>query len=573
MENQEAKAFLYDTLSPLQGEASTEQSAAPSLSPFLPDKHEPYTVFRSEVSLSSTSFPFPETAAQDYFSLDADEEVNRNLFLPPHPASQTVPVKESARTIEGNWFSATCRLRSPMLQLHKEIIDFCDFLSPSQEEQAARSAAEERVFEVIKYIWPESKPEVFGSFRTGLYLPSSDIDVVIMESDIRSPQIGLHALSKALSQKRIARKIQVIAKARVPIIKFVEKKSGISFDISFDLQNGPKAAEFIVDSVSKWPPLRPLCLILKIFLQQRELNEVYTGGIGSYGLLVMLIAMLRNHRDFQASREQNLGVLLVGFFDLYGRKLNTSSVGLSCNGEGTFFQKRTKGFSIDGKANLISIEDPQAPENDVGKSSFNYFQVKSAFAMAFTTLTNTNAILESGSSRSILGMIIRPDEVLLERKGGSCGGAALNCLFPGAAGQPLPQQYIDQHDMHCNWHLHFDDDDEELLPRGNDIAEEHIRTELPSGKKRKKSLKERHTSKKKIRDNEEMGSSGSSRKEKSPKKRHRKRWSDEDGSSARKEKSGKKRYGRKHGSRGSLPVHSRRFTTRWKATPSEVLHI
>lgn len=29
--------------------------------------------------------------------------------------------------------------------------------------------------------------------------------------------------------------IQVIAKARVPIIKFVEKKSGIAFDIRFDI--------------------------------------------------------------------------------------------------------------------------------------------------------------------------------------------------------------------------------------------------------------------------------------------------------------------------------------------------
>lgn len=71
-------------------------------------------------------------------------------------------------------------------------------------------------------------------------------------------------------------------------------------------------------AISKWPPLRPLCLILKVFLQQRELNEVcfqlflliplnsfanfistlyllqvYSGGIGSYALLAMLIAMLR----------------------------------------------------------------------------------------------------------------------------------------------------------------------------------------------------------------------------------------------------------------------------------------
>ncbi|VFQ80047.1 unnamed protein product [Cuscuta campestris] len=563
-EAQEVNAVLYETLSPLLGGGSTEDSPPPSPSCGSVEL-DPYTVFRNEISLTSTVCPLPETAVQDYFSLDAGEdvgEVQRNLLSAPSPAPPVqVPVKEPARTIEGSWFRANCRFRSPMLQLHKEIIDFCDFLSPSQEEQEARNAAVERVFDVIKYIWPESKPEVFGSFRTGLYLPSSDIDVVIMGSNIRSPQIGLHALSKALSQKKIAKKIQVIAKARVPIIKFIEKKSGISFDLSFDLQNGPKAAEFIVDAVSKWPPLRPLCLILKIFLQQRELNEVYSGGIGSYGLLVMLIAMLRNHRDYQASKELNLGVLLVAFFDLYGRKLNTSSVGLSCNGDGTFFRKSTKGFSIEGRSNLISIEDPQAPENDVGKSSFNYFQVKSAFAMAFSTLTNERAVLKSGPSRSILGMIIRPDEVLLERKGGSGGGSG--GLFPGV-GPPLSQEkYSDQREgMHYNWHIHFgDEEEEESLPRGNGNG--MAKEDRPSSGKKRKNSKEKHPSKKKEKDDGETGSGGRSKNDKSPKKRHRKGGGDEDGKD---NNTPKKRYNRKHGGgtgagrgggRGSVPWHSR----------------
>jgi non-canonical poly(A) RNA polymerase PAPD5/7 len=66
----------------------------------------------------------------------------------------------------------------------------------------------------------------------------------------------------------------VIAKARVPIIKFVEVDSNIQFDISFDVENGPAAAKFIRESMTTLPPLRPLCLVVKIFLQQRELNEV-----------------------------------------------------------------------------------------------------------------------------------------------------------------------------------------------------------------------------------------------------------------------------------------------------------
>lgn len=34
-----------------------------------------------------------------------------------------------------------------------EIVDFCDFLSPTPEEQDARNTAIERVSDVIKYIW------------------------------------------------------------------------------------------------------------------------------------------------------------------------------------------------------------------------------------------------------------------------------------------------------------------------------------------------------------------------------------------------------------------------------------
>lgn len=423
---------------------------------------------------------------------------------------------------ESVWFRGDSKFRSPMLQLHKEIVDFCDFLSPTQEEQASRAEAVRCVFDVIKYIWPNCKVEVFGSFRTGLYLPTSDIDVVILGSGLKSPQIGLNALSRALSQKGVAKKIQVIAKARVPIVKFVEKRSGVAFDISFDVNGGPIAAEFIKNAISKWPELRPLCLILKVFLQQRELNEVYSGGISSYALLAMLMAMLQNHRECQASLERNLGLLLIHFFDFYGRKLNTTNVGVSCKGTGTFFSKRTKGFMNNGRPFLIAIEDPQAPENDIGKNSFNYFQIRSAFAMAFTTLTNPKTILSLGPNRSILGTIIRPDPVLLERKGGKNGEVTFSSLLPGA-GEPLQSNYGQQEIM-CNWQL---DDEEEALPRGGGHAGDG--SAHSSGKKRKASSKEK-SRKKKSKENGDIGKvrhdESGSKKEKSTKKKQRWRKND-----------------------------------------------
>ncbi|CAK9167169.1 unnamed protein product [Ilex paraguariensis] len=509
----EDEPFLYDALSPL---STADQPAPP---PPSSDDSEPYVVLRNQISLSSIRYPSLEVAAPDYFSLDVDavaEEPNEPLIYTPSPT----PIRETERRLEGNWFRANCRFKSPMLQLHKEILDFCDFLSPTPEEQAIRLAAVESVFGVIRYIWPNCKPEVFGSFKTGLYLPSSDIDVVILGSDIKSPQIGLHALSRALSQRGIAKKIQVIAKARVPIIKFVEKRSGVAFDISFDVQNGPKAAEFIEDAVCKWPPLRPLCLILKVFLQQRELNEVYSGGIGSYALLTMLIATMQSLSDCQASPERNLGVLLVNFFDIYGRKLNTCDVGVSCSVGGTFFLKSCKGFSIKARPFLISIEDPQAPENDIGKNSFNYFQVRSAFAMAFSTLTNAKTILGLGPNRSILGTIIRPDKVLLERKGGPNGEVTFNNLLPGA-GEPLQQQCSNQQGIYCNWQI---DDEEPPLPRGNAIVD--ASSAQSSGKKRKSSKEKKVV--KKVKENGDLGmvrhQENGFRKEKSVKKQRWRRY-------------------------------------------------
>ncbi|PNX84487.1 PAP-associated domain-containing protein 5-like [Trifolium pratense] len=55
------------------------------------------------------------------------------------------------------------------------------------------------------------------------------------------------------------------------------------------------------EAVAKWPQLWPLSLILK----------VYSGGIGSYALLTMLMAMIRNVLQSQPTAEHNLGVFLV----------------------------------------------------------------------------------------------------------------------------------------------------------------------------------------------------------------------------------------------------------------------
>lgn len=47
------------------------------------------------------------------------------------------------------------------------------------------------------------------------------------------------------------------------------------------------------DQIELFPCLPPLVLVLKQFLLTRELNEVFTGGISSYSLILMAISFLQ----------------------------------------------------------------------------------------------------------------------------------------------------------------------------------------------------------------------------------------------------------------------------------------
>ena len=66
----------------------------------------------------------------------------------------------------------------------------------------------------------------------------------------------------------------MIAQAKVPIIKFDDTLTGLAFDVSFDVANGPKTAKLVAELMNSLPPMRQLVIVLKLFLQQRDMNEV-----------------------------------------------------------------------------------------------------------------------------------------------------------------------------------------------------------------------------------------------------------------------------------------------------------
>lgn len=180
---------------------------------------------------------------------------------------------------------------------------------------------------------------------TPLTLSRSDIDLVVLCPSFPSPPLKptsslLHSLASLLLTSSLAEpsSLLVIAKSRVPIVKFVTRHGGFSVDLSVNQKNGVDAAIGVrnllenfsfrdeayvepgsrevernlelekdlkgkgrttVDGVTAEDAIvdhgvaRCLVLLVKAFLNQRGMNEVFTGGLGSYSIICLVVSFLQ----------------------------------------------------------------------------------------------------------------------------------------------------------------------------------------------------------------------------------------------------------------------------------------
>eukprot|EP01091_Cochliopodium_minus_P020429 TRINITY_DN892_c2_g1_i3.p1 TRINITY_DN892_c2_g1~~TRINITY_DN892_c2_g1_i3.p1 ORF type:complete len:336 (+),score=100.96 TRINITY_DN892_c2_g1_i3:182-1189(+) len=175
-----------------------------------------------------------------------------------------------------------------MEKLDQEIKDFVDYIKSTDEEKKMRDYVIEKLNNVVTKIWPDAKICVYGSFPLDLYLPVSDIDIVINGGN-KYTEGPIYKLADELEKNNFFENMDVIATAKIPIIKVSEKISRCNIDITFDHNiNFDKMKDLVVQYNNEFPELKPLLLILKYVLYQRNLNVPFQGGIGSFALLVLL---------------------------------------------------------------------------------------------------------------------------------------------------------------------------------------------------------------------------------------------------------------------------------------------
>lgn len=308
----------------------------------------------------------------------------------------------------------------PTIALHQEILDFVDFIRPSEEEVGIRRFIELEVRRIATSLWPECEVVVYGSLRTQLLLPSSDVDITLDNVPV-SPEVGLPMLAKAIDEEKFTDGSYplVILKTKVPLVKFQHAGSLVGVDISIGALDGKSNTELVVELLDTFPEARPLILLIKYFLQQRDLDEPYRGGAGSYVVTLLVISFLQHHPIYSTAPEERprtgLGKLLVDFLRYYGMYWNYQRCAVSLRGNAGWYPMRpflptnpvspvasspTRGGAGGSSAEnpQIEIEDPNDPENNAGRSVRLFHVISSLFTHAYGALTAGDILVPSVSS-------------------------------------------------------------------------------------------------------------------------------------------------------------------------------
>ncbi|NXS18015.1 PAPD7 polymerase, partial [Mystacornis crossleyi] len=222
-----------------------------------------------------------------------------------------------------------------------------------------------------------------------VFFLSSDIDLVVFGKWERPP---LQLLEQALRKHNVAEpySIKVLDKATVILYLF---------------WNVDIVTDYTYFALQKYSLLPYLILVLK----------------HSYSLILMAISFLQLHPRIDARRaDENLGMLLIEFFELYGRNFNYLKTGIRIKNGGAYIAKEeimkvmTNGY----RPSMLCIEDPLLPGNDVGRSSYGAMQVKQVFDYAYIVLSHAVSPLARSypnrDSESTLGRIIKVTQEVID---------------------------------------------------------------------------------------------------------------------------------------------------------------
>ena len=243
----------------------------------------------------------------------------------------------------------------------------------------------------VNEINPDYKVNLYGSYCTGLCLPWSDIDTVLTCEGSRSDECFLGRLYMKLTSKPWVKEHKFIENTAIPLIKLVSNdKFNFHIDISEESEKhfGLKTVELVKSYLKTYSVLEPIILALKTLLNNGNLNNPYTGGLSSYGLILMVVSFIQSEIDNGKYNENSPTILGETFLNVLGHygiffDYNNYVIITYLVDDTNDTSDRDNSFAFGPNSHELIIVDPLNKQNNVAKSTFQFMNIKMGFLIAF----------------------------------------------------------------------------------------------------------------------------------------------------------------------------------------------
>ncbi|XP_068522640.1 poly(A) RNA polymerase GLD2 [Anas acuta] len=315
-------------------------------------KRQRFDSLHCETTVVNQVVPLPEEPTCSFPS-----SIPSPLFTPylPDVTACVPPLQDSSSVTEITLPVAKDKLSQQVLELFQVCQQqTCDL----NKKELCRIGIQRE----IQRIFPQSRLFLVGSSLNGFGTRSSDGDLclVVKDEPVNQKTEARHVLS--LVQKLFSTKLSCyierpqLIRAKVPIVKFRDKVSGVEFDLNVNNIVGIRNTFLLRTYAYIEKRVRPLVLVVKKWASFHDINDASRGTLSSYSLVLMVLHYLqtlpepilpslqKNYPElfdpamqlhvihqvpctippYLSKNESSLGDLLLGFFKYYAMEFDWS---------------------------------------------------------------------------------------------------------------------------------------------------------------------------------------------------------------------------------------------------------
>ncbi|XP_072430413.1 terminal uridylyltransferase 4-like isoform X3 [Chiloscyllium punctatum] len=193
----------------------------------------------------------------------------------------------------------------PMINKFKQILDLVctkcyDELSPLEEQNREQTLASLERF-IRKEFDDKARLCLFGSSKNGFGFRDSDLDICMtLEGHETAEKLNckeiIEGLAKVLKKHPGLRNILPITTAKVPIVKFEHRQSGLEGDISLYNTLAQHNTRMLATYAAIDPRVKYLGYTMKVFAKRCDIGDASRGSLSSYAYVLMVLYFLQQRK-------------------------------------------------------------------------------------------------------------------------------------------------------------------------------------------------------------------------------------------------------------------------------------